>query len=396
VPSLKQLEDQGRALLAKQKSLVEDDARPWPAKKSEFDKLDVDVKAILAQAEVLKSVDGTGYDGYGDLRGPSLKASALARSYGVIGTPIDSPRISLTDEQITELADAGLSMKSLAIECKATDSSAILPAAIPNYRLPPVTMLREPTRVLDLIPTVAVDNPIVTYYTTTGTAAAAAVAEGGTKPTSTLSYSAVNATMTKLAHVAEVTDETLRDFPAFSQALTADMQAGLIKAENAELLTATVTGAHKFAGLLNASGILTRARSTENQIDTVSLAFDDLRNGASFAEPDAIVFNPTDWGNLKRLKDGNQRYYIDPSPASVAPLTLWGKKVVLTTQMTAGTALVGSFGEGAIAFVRDGIRVEMANQGTTQFTNNTVLVRCEERLTVGVVRPTCFVKVTGL
>jgi Phage capsid family len=149
---------------------------------------------------------------------------------------------------------AAVSHKSLSVSTKATtDSSSIAPSLISDYRLPPVTALREPTRVLSLLPTFATQHPTVTWCSTTGTTAAAAVAEGGTKPTSTIAYTPNTGTVIKLAHVLEVTDETLQDFLSFLGLLQQDTANGLYKAENAELLNATVTGAHKFAGLLNAS-----------------------------------------------------------------------------------------------------------------------------------------------
>lgn len=70
--------------------------------------------------------------------------------------------------------------------------------------------------------------------------------------------------------------------------------------------------------------------------------------------------------------------------------------VVLTTQIAVGTALLGAFGASVAVYVREGIRVEVSNLGTTQFTNNTCLIRAEERLIQTVVRPTGLVKITGL
>ena len=47
-------------------------------------------------------------------------------------------------------------------------------------------------------------------------------------------------------------------------------------------------------------------------------------------------------------------------------------------------------------FVRDPLRVETANQGTTQWVTNTVLFRAELREALAVSRPAAIVKVTGL
>lgn len=313
--------------------------------------------------------------------------------------PVGTPQLDLSEESLKELYEAAVAHKSLAVTTKATDSTSIAPATITDFQLPPVTMRREPTRVLSLIPTVATDGPSVTWYSTTGTAAAAAVAEGGTKPTSTLSYTSQLGTVTKLAHVVEVTDETLEDFPAFMSVLSQDMTDGLIKAENDELLNATVTGAHKFPGLLNASGVLvgTPVPGTPTQtdrLDAIGAAIDGLRVGSSYTEPDGIIMHPTTWGVIRRNKDTTNQYLLS-DPGTAADPRIWGVPVVLTTQIATGTVLIGDFANSTAAYVRDGIRVETANQGSTQFVANTTLVRCEERLLVTVPRPSGLIKVTG-
>ena len=56
MPGIKQLEDQGRVLLAQQKSLVEDTTRNWSEKRDEYDRIEADVKSILEQHAALKSV----------------------------------------------------------------------------------------------------------------------------------------------------------------------------------------------------------------------------------------------------------------------------------------------------------------------------------------------------
>jgi HK97 family phage major capsid protein len=397
MPTLTQLSEQGRALVVKQKYLVED-TRPWSQKRDEFDRIDADIKSIISQCELLQQVDGRAFHDVSSADQRRGRLTGLAAGLAAKGyRPIAAPQLVLDHQDAEALHHAAVSHRSLAVDIKATDSTSVTPAAIPDYRLPPVTMRREPTRVLSLLPSFATNHATVEWFTTTGTTAAAAVAEGGTKPTSTIAYTPQTTSATKLAHVAEVTDETLMDFSSFLSMLEADMVAGLFKAENAELLTASVTGAHKWPGLLNTTGILTRAKDSEpNNLDVISEGFDDLRNGTAYTDPDGIVMHPTDWGNLRRLKDGNDRYYLAPDPTRDASDNLWGVPVVLTTQMTLGTALIGAFAESVAVYVRDGIRVETANQGTTQFSNNTTLVRAEERLVLTVPRPTGLVKVTGL
>jgi HK97 family phage major capsid protein len=122
-----------------------------------------------------------------------------------------------------------------------------------------------------------------------------------------------------------------------------------------------------------------------------------LRAGSAYTQPDGLIMNPATWGLLRRLKDSNNRYYFaSDSPAVAATPTVWGVPVVTTTQIAAGTILIGDFGGSTVAYLRDGIRIDTSNQGTTQFTNNTCLVRAEERLLVTVPRPTGLLKLTGM
>ncbi|MDQ6875788.1 MAG: phage major capsid protein [Actinomycetota bacterium] len=398
MPTIRQLEEQGRALLEDQKKLVLDTQRPWSSKRAEYDRREADLAAVIEQRNALRSVQGHGLESLGDPAGPTsgplrgMRAGIAAKGF----RPIAAPQIDLSDDDVKELHDAAVSRKSLAVESKATDSTVIGPATITEYRLPPVTARREPTRVLSLLPTFATSAPSVTWFSTTGTTAAAAVAEGGVKPTSTIAYTAQITSATKLAHVAEVTDETLQDFSGFLGVLETDMSAGLVKAENAELLNATVAGASKFAGMLNTTGILTRARTTEPYLDTVLLGFDDLRLGTAFAGPDGIVLNPATWGLLRRQKDGQGRYYLSPDPTADTSPNLWGVPVVLTTQIAAGTVLMGAFADSVVVYVRDGIRLDVSGYGSAQFTNNTTLVRAEERIILTCPRPSGLVRLTNL
>jgi HK97 family phage major capsid protein len=401
MPTIKALEDQYRALNEDQKKLVLDDSRPWAQKRTEWENRDKDMAAVLEQANALKAVDSSPFGELGSSQHGAQASTARGALAGLLAEgarACPTPQLDLDVKDAKELHEAAVSHRSLSVSAwkNATDTTSITPAAIPDYRLPPVTMRREPTRVLSLVPLVATDHPSVTWYTTTGTSSAAAVAEGGTKPTSTLSYTAVTSTVTKLAHVAEVTDETIKDFPAFLGALQADMFAGLVLVENNEVLNATVTGAHKFAGLLNVSGILTRARTTEPYFDAIELGLEDLRNGSAYTDPDGLVMHPSTWGLLRRQKDDNGQYYIQPNVTQAHSPNVWGVPVVLTTQIASGTVLMGDFGGSTVGYVREGIRIDVANQGENQFKNNTSLVRAEERILVTVPRPTGLLKLTGI
>ena len=76
--------------------------------------------------------------------------------------------------------------------------------------------------------------------------------------------------------------------------------------------------------------------------------------------------------------------------------SLWNTRVVLSSVVGAGTALVGNFGQGAHIWRRGGVSVEATNSHDTFFVKNLNMLRAEERLGLGVYRPAAFTAVSGL
>ena len=70
-------------------------------------------------------------------------------------------------------------------------------------------------------------------------------------------------------------------------------------------------------------------------------------------------------------------------------------RVLVTSAITVGTALVGAFGEGAAIFRKGGVTVEATNCHGTYFASDITTLRAELRLALGVFRPSAFVAVTG-
>ncbi len=277
------------------------------------------------------------------------------------------------------------------------DSTAAPMGAVGDYRLTPFPFLRDKARVASLIPVEPTSAPTIFYFRgSTGASAAAAVAEGAAKPESSPVWSQISAPVRKIAHFTRINDEVLQDFSNFSQVVGQELLAGLIDAENAQLLTGS-GATPNLTGLLTTSGILTRSRGADSNLDAVAKAKADLRVGASFTEPDAIVIHPTNLMSIQTQKDADGRY-ITNDPAAAGPEMLFNMKVVATTKMTLNTALVGNFKEAARIYLRMPPTVDVAQLGggTTEFISNTTLVRCEERLALAVPRPTSLCSITGL
>jgi HK97 family phage major capsid protein len=131
--------------------------------------------------------------------------------------------------------------------------------------------------------------------------------------------------------------------------------------------------------------------------------------GSSFVEPDAIVMNPADWLDLRLLRDGTGGTvgaffgagpFGSGSQNAGAPglfeQSLWSKPVVLSDQIGAGTAIVGAYGAAAQIARRGGLTVEATNSHGTQFVEDLVTFRAEQREALQVFRPPAFTVVSGL
>jgi HK97 family phage major capsid protein len=151
-------------------------------------------------------------------------------------------------------------------------------------------------------------------------------------------------------------------------------------------------------GILNTPGLLTRAVGTGTAIDAIVSAFADLRVGPSFAFADLVVLHPEDWRYLKLQKSTTGLYVLAQNePNLLGDLdNLFGVHVLTTTKLAQGTGLVLDSNISCQAWTRLGMEV-MANQyGSYEFSQNAWTFRAEERVTVGVVRPSAIAKVTGI
>jgi HK97 family phage major capsid protein len=83
-------------------------------------------------------------------------------------------------------------------------------------------------------------------------------------------------------------------------------------------------------------------------------------------------------------------------PAQMAQPTLWGKPVVLTTALTAGTGLVGGFQRGARLWLNSGVDVYVSDSHKDWFQRNVLALLAEIRAAFGVLRPDAFATVTAI
>lgn len=283
--------------------------------------------------------------------------------------------------------------------------ATLLTTGLTSYERPPGIVLveQQPLTIAQLFAQGETTAPTIRIFKETSfTNAATAVAEEGQKPEATFSLQEVDFAVKKIAVVGRVSDEMLSDFPAVRDYINARLGFMVQAKEDSELLNGD-GASNRITGVLNTGSIQTEAAgASTNNVDAIHKALTKVRS-VGFFEPDAIVMNPTDWQTIRLTKDSNGQYYAGgpfSGPYGIGGYSvagfLWGKPVIETTAITAGTALVGAFKLGGQIFRRMGLTMEMTNSDASDFVYNRIAIRAEERLALVVYRPLAFCTVTGL
>lgn len=275
-----------------------------------------------------------------------------------------------------------------------------------------VDILQRSLSILDLIPMSSTNSNTVEYVKEkTFTNNAAAVAEAsvttgttGLKAESVLAYELATAPVQTIAHWIPVTNQMLADAPAIEGLIGNRLIYGL----NQELEDQVLSGdgnSPNMTGIL-ASGLSTiglAAGSTyggsANVVDAAFAAALIVR-ATGLAQPNAFVFNPTDWAAVRLMRESavtgnvNPGGYIYGPPSVSGPATLWGFPVVEAMGMTANTVLCGDFQLGCMLFDREQAAITTGTIGD-QFVRNMRTILAEMRAAFAVFRATAFCRVTG-
>jgi HK97 family phage major capsid protein len=300
----------------------------------------------------------------------------------------------------------------VALNTKSTLLSTPGTALTPAGYVPGITQsLFQRLYVSDLLPQQqAPGNPVRFVSETTATNAAAATAEGAAKPESALAFGETSEPVRKIATYLPVSDELLEDAPQIAAYLNQRLGLFVQIQEETQLLLGDGTAPNLQGFVASGRSIGTYARGT---VDDNALALFKAANGtrgSSHLEPDTVVIHPTNWQAIRTAKDSSGQYYgggpfYGPyggpqGPASSSQFStaeqLWGMRVVVTSSITVGSALIGAFGTGAAIHRKGGMKVEATNSHSTFFATNITAIRAEERLALCVYRPTAFCVVKDL
>lgn len=263
---------------------------------------------------------------------------------------------------------------------------------------------QQPLRIANIIASGSTASTTIRYIQEDSfTNSAAAIAEGANKGESALAISEVDAAVRKVATYLKITDEMLSDHEQM-KSFVDNRLAYMVNAKVDYYLLNGTGSNNQIKGLLNFSGISTQAVGGDYVQDAIFKAITKVRATSGFIEPDAVVIHPSDYQNLRLSKDSNGQYLaggpftgsygVGSAVSTNAPI--WGLPAIVTTSISQGTALVGSFGMGAQWFQKLGLTVETTNTDQDDFVKNLVTVRAEVRLALACYKPKAFCTVTGI
>jgi HK97 family phage major capsid protein len=190
-----------------------------------------------------------------------------------------------------------------------------------------------------------------------------------------------------------VTDEQLEDVPQMQGYLNNRLPFMIRQRLDGQILVGNGTPPN-LRGLLNVVGIQTQAKGADPAPDAVYKAMVKVMTvGQAF--PDTIVYNPTNWQDIRLLRTADG-IYIWGNPSDAGPERMWGLNVAMAQAETLGTAIVGDFGSFVELAVKRGIDVQISNSHSTFFIEGKQAVRADMRVALVVYRPAALCSVTGL
>ena len=209
--------------------------------------------------------------------------------------------------------------------------------------------------------------------------------------------SAKTASFVKVAALASISRELLDDFGDFMGFLPQELARAVYDTETDQIINGNGT-APNMLGILHTAGLLTRAVGTDTAIDAI------VRRSLTLACR-AKLRGGRPGGTASRRLALPQVAEIHDRPLCVGPkrtkpvgrLGQHLRRTRLTnTKCPQSTAIVLDTNISCQAWTRLGMEI-LANQyGTYEFTQNAWTFRAEERVTVGVIRPTAICTVTGI
>lgn len=244
-----------------------------------------------------------------------------------------------------------------------------------------------PVTIRQVLPSIGVSSNMVnSLREASWNNSASGVLQAGAKPESDITFEQYNVAIETVAHWIKVSNQLLADAPAIAAYINTRLRDGLAQEVDKQLLNGNGT-APNLSGLTDTGNFTAySAVSDDLLVDAINRAKYQL--WAIGRAPDTVIVNPADWGAMERTREGaGTGMYLYGLPGQFAGVNPFGVRVVMSNNMTQGKFLIGQLNGSTMVYNREGAVVEMGYVND-DFTKNLVTIRAEERLGLGVERPT--------
>lgn len=282
-----------------------------------------------------------------------------------------------------DLSPSGVKSIARTMAAQATESKALLAG---GSTATPVALAQGVVRMgggglafLAALPVIKHDTPTFKYLRqTVRTNNAAAVAAGGTKPTSVVTATEIPGSLTPYATLSEPVDKyLLRDNSSLERFIGAE----LIYMVSLAIQSAAITAFLGTSGIQSVSAAASPIVSVRKGIQAVEdLGF----------EANLIVLNSADYFDIVTTRNSGGTFDVSGGVGAdeEAP-KLWGRQVVsVTSGITAGSALV--LDRSAVALDMDTVGFETEWNPYVGFAKNTLEARVEARAGFSVFQPSAL------
>ena len=221
---------------------------------------------------------------------------------------------------------------------------------------------------------------------------AAVVAEAATKPTSDITFELLEVPVRTIAHLTAASRQILDDAPMLQSTIDTKMRYGLGIVEEQELLSGSGSGEHLNGLVTQATAYNTASNVVGDTMpDTILHAITQVETAAQLPV-DGIIVNSSDWSAMLGIKTDDGAYLSQGPFGTSQRAQLWGRPVVATPSMTAGSFLVGACKQAATIYDRMSVEVLLSSEHSDFFAKNLISIRAEQRLALVVTKPWALVK----
>ena len=262
----------------------------------------------------------------------------------------------------------------------------------PYTELGVVPQLRRRIRLLDLLPTRTMSGNSIPYTVETGSFdTASETVEGAVKPAGDIGLTDEEARARTIANWVKAPRPVLADVPGLEGVIRDRLTYAVLRRLGTD------------PGGRRAGRELARDLEHERDRDGAVRRRDAARrsgvdrdhHGARLERRTrAVVIHPVSLQQLLTVKASGSGVYLSiDSPIGTPPTTLWGLPLITSTVMPVGSALIGSFAEGAILWIREAVNVVIGMESDDLIRNRVTLLG-EMRAALTVIQPTAFASST--